>query len=168
MLTSIILTISIILDGVLTNYLPYLVNDLSFFTPLLTVVSIFILYPLNRKKEKKFFIIMFIVGIIYDLLYTNLLFLNGLLFVLITLISKIIYKNFETSYFKLIIYTILVIIVYETVYAGILFIYRIVPITLYKLIYKISHTLILNIIYTELLYFIINKLPKKYKRISIN
>lgn len=168
MLTSIILTISIILDGVLTNYLPYLVNDLSFFTPLLTVVSIFILYPLNRKKETKFFIIMFIVGIIYDLLYTNLLFLNGLLFVLITLISKIIYKNFETSYFKLIIYTILVIIVYETVYAGILLIYRIVPITLYKLIYKISHTLILNIIYTELLYFIINKLPKKYKRISIN
>lgn len=168
MLTSIILTISIILDGVLTNYLPYLVNDLSFFTPLLTVVSIFILYPLNRKKETKFFIIMFIVGIIYDLLYTNLLFLNGLLFVLIALISKVIYKNFETSYFKLILYTILIIIVYETVYAGILFIYRVVPITLYKLVYKISHTLILNIIYTELLYLIINKLPKKYKRISIN
>lgn len=168
MLTIIILTISIILDGILTNYLPYLVNDLSFFTPLLTVVSIFILYPLNRKKETKFFIIMFIVGIIYDLLYTNLLFLNGLLFVLITLISKVIYKNFETSYIKLILYTIIIIIVYETVYAGILFIYRVVPITLYKLIYKISHTLILNIIYTELLYFIINKLPKKYKRISIN
>ena len=168
MLTSIILTISIILDGVLTNYLPYLVNDLSFFTPLLTVVSIFILYPLNRKKETKFFIIMFIVGIIYDLLYTNLLFLNGLLFVLIALLSKVIYKNFETSYFKLIIYTILIIIVYESVYAGILFIYRVVPITFYKLIYKISHTLILNIIYTEILYLIINKLPKKYKRISIN
>ena len=72
MLTSIILLISIILDGVLTNFLPYLVNDLSIFTPLLTVVSIFILYPLNRKKENKFFILIFIVGIIYDLLYTNL------------------------------------------------------------------------------------------------
>ncbi|MBQ8535099.1 MAG: rod shape-determining protein MreD [Bacilli bacterium] len=168
MLTSIILLISIILDGILTNYLPYLVNDLSLFTPLLTVVSIFILYPLNRKKETKFFILMFIVGIIYDLLYTNLLFLNGLLFVLIAFISKIIYKNFETSYFKLIIYTILIIVIYESVYAGILFIYRVVPITIYKLFYKISHTLILNIIYTELLYFIIKHLPKKYKRISIN
>ena len=112
MLTSIILLISIILDGILTNYLPYLVNDLSLFTPLLTVVSIFILYPLNRKKETKFFILMFIVGIIYDLLYTNLLFLNGLLFFLIAFISKIIYKNFETSYFKLIIYTILIILIY--------------------------------------------------------
>lgn len=168
MLTSIILLISIILDGILTNYLPYLVNDLSLFTPLLTVVSIFILYPLNRKKETKFFILMFIIGIIYDLLYTNLLFLNGLLFVLIAFISKIIYKNFETSYFKLIIYTILIIVIYESVYAGILFIYRVVPITIYKLFYKISHTLILNIIYTELLYFIIKHLPKKYKRISIN
>lgn len=168
MLTSIILLISIILDGILTNYLPYLVNDLSLFTPLLTVVSIFILYPLNRKKETKFFILMFIVGIIYDLLYTNLLFLNGLLFFLIAFISKIIYKNFETSYFKLIIYTILIIVIYESLYAGILFIYRVVPITIYKLFYKISHTLILNIIYTELLYFIIKHLPKKYKRISIN
>lgn len=168
MLSSIILLISIILDGVLTNYLPYLVNDLSIFTPLLTVVSIFIIYPLNRKKETKFFILIFIVGMIYDLLYTNLLFLNGLLFVLIALISKLIYKNFETSYFKLIIYTILIITAYESIYAGILFIYRIVPVTLPKLIYKISHTLVLNIIYTEVLYLIIKKLPKKYKRISIN
>jgi cell shape-determining protein MreD len=168
MLTSIILLISIILDGVLTNFLPYLVNDLSIFTPLLTVVSIFILYPLNRKKENKFFILIFIVGIIYDLLYTNLLFLNGLLFVLIALISKVIYKNFEISYLKIIIYTIIIIVIYESVYAGILFIYRVVPVTLIKLLYKISHTLILNIIYTELLYLIINKLPKKYKRISIN
>ena len=168
MLTSIILLISIILDGVLTNFLPYLVNDLSIFTPLLTVVSIFILYPLNRKKENKFFILIFIVGIIYDLLYTNLLFLNGLIFVLIALISKVIYKNFEISYLKIIIYTIIIIVIYESVYAGILFIYRVVPVTFIKLLYKISHTLILNIIYTELLYLIINKLPKKYKRISIN
>lgn len=168
MLTSIIIIISIILDGLLTNYLPYSVNDLSFFTPLLTVVSIFIIYPLNRKKETKFFILIFIIGIIYDLLYTNLLFLNGLLFVLIALISKVIYKNFETSYFKLIIYTILLIIIYESAYAGILFIYRIVPVTLYKLFYKITHTILLNIIYVELLYYIIKHLPKKYKRISIN
>lgn len=168
MLTSIILIISIILDGLLTNYLPYLVNDLSYFTPLLTVVSIFIIYPLNRKKEKKFFILIFIVGIIYDLLYTNLLFLNGLLFVVIALISKVISKNFEISYLKLILYIIIIVTIYETLYAGILFVYQVVPVTLYKLFYKISHTLLLNIIYVEILYFIIKHLPKKYKRISIN
>lgn len=168
MLTSIILIISILLDGVLTNYLPFLVNDLSIFTPLLTVVSIFLIYPLNRKKEKKFFILIFIVGIIYDLLYTNLLFLNGILFIIIGLISKAIYSNLETDYMKLMIYTIIIVISYETLYALILVIFNIVPISLYKLYYKISHTLLLNIMYTEIIYFIINKLPKKYKKISIN
>ena len=168
MLTSVILIISLLLDGVLSNYLPFLVNDLSYFTPLLTVVSIFILYPLNRKNEKKFFITIFITGIIYDLLYTNLLFLNSLIFLLITVVSKYIYKNYETTCLKLIIYIILIITIYETSYASILFIFRVVPITLYKLYYKISHTLILNIIYSEILYVIIKYLPKKYTKISIN
>lgn len=111
---------------------------------------------------------MFIVGIIYDLLYTNLLFLNSLLFIIIALITKTIYKNFEIDFLKLIIYIIIIITMYETIYAGILFLYRIVPITLTKLIYKITHTLILNIIYIEILYFIIKHLPKKYKKLSIN
>ena len=168
MLTSVILIISLLLDGVLSNYLPFLVNDLSYFTSLLTVVSIFILYPLNRKKEKKFFITIFITGIIYDLLYTNLLFLNSLIFLLITIVSTYIYKNYETTCLKLIIYIILIITIYETSYASILFIFRVVPITLYKLYYKISHTLILNIIYSEILYVIIKYLPKKYTKISIN
>ena len=34
--STIILIISLLLDGILSNYLPYLVNDLSLFTPLLT------------------------------------------------------------------------------------------------------------------------------------
>lgn len=168
MLTYLIFIISILLDGILTNYLPFLVNDLSYLTPLLTVVSIFIIYPLNRKKELKFFILIFIVGIIYDLLYTNLLFLNGLLFILIALVSKLIYKNFEISYIKLILYIIIIIILYESVYAGILFIYQVVPITFYKLVYKITHTLLLNIVYVEILYFIIKHIPNKYKKININ
>ena len=168
MFTNIILIISILLDGLLTNYLPFLVNDLSYFTPLLTVVSIFILYPLNRKKEKNYFITIFITGIIYDLLYTNLLFLNGLIFVLIVLISKYIYKNFQLTWFKLIFYIIVIVTIYETSYAGILFIFRVVPVTLPKLYYKITHTLLLNIIYTEIIYLLIKLIPKKYKRISIN
>ena len=168
MLTIIILIISILLDGILTNYLPFLVNDLSYFTPLLTVVTIFILYPLNRKTENKFLLTIFVTGIIYDLLYTNLLFLNGLLFLIIIFISKYIYKNFEITWFKLIIYVIIIVSIYESMYAGILFIFRVVPITLNKLYYKITHTLLLNIIYTEILHLIIKFLPKKYNRISIN
>ena len=168
MLGIIIIVISLILDGILTNYLPFLVNNLSLFTPLFTLVSISLLYPYYRKRERYFFIMIFITGIVYDLFYTNLLFFNGLLFLLIAYISKVIYRNYEMDYLKLIIYIILVITIYESLTGIILFIFNLVPVTVSKVIYKISHSLILNIIYSELIYLTLNILPKKYKKISIN
>ena len=168
MIPILILIISIILDGILSNFLPFLVNDLSIFTPLFTVVSIFIIYPFYKKHEKKYFITIFIVGIIYDLLYTNLLFFNGILFLIIGLVSKYIYKNYEVTSIRLIIYTIIIISTYELSTGLILFIFRLVPVTFYKVWYKIIHSLLLNIIYIELVYLIIKLIPNKYKKISIN
>ncbi len=168
MIGIIIIIISLLLDGLLSNYLPFLVNDLSIFTPLLTLISISLLYPYYRKKEKYFFIIIFITGIVYDLLYTNLLFFNGLLFLLIAYISKLIYRTYEMDYYKLIIYLAMIITIYESATGLILFIFNLVPITFSRVIYKIIHSLLLNIIYGELLYLILNLIPKKYKRISIN
>ena len=103
MVPVIILLLSIIIDGVLTNFLPYLVNNLSYFTPLFTVTSIFLIYPFYRKNKRLYFITLFITGFIYDLFYTNLLFYNGVLFVIIGLITYLLYKNFEVNFFKLII-----------------------------------------------------------------
>ena len=126
------------------------------------------IYPFFRKKEKNYFITIFIVGMIYDLLYTNLVFFNGVLFLIIGFISLEIYKNFEISYLKLIIYLILIISAYEILTGIILLVFNMVPVTLYKVLYKITHSLILNIVYGELIYLIINLIPKKYRKISIN
>ena len=123
MIPIIIMIISLLLDGLLTNYLPYIPNDLSLFTPLLTVVSIFIIYPFYRKKEKKYYITLFILGIVYDLFFTNLLFFNSLLFLLVGLVSRIINKNYEITFIRLIIYIPIIIILYESTTALIIFIY---------------------------------------------
>lgn len=168
MLAIVIMILSLLLDGLLTNYLPYLVNDLTYFTPLLTLTSIFIIYPLYRKKEKEYFISIFILGLVYDLLYTNLLFFNAVLFVFIGFIIRFIVKNFELSYVKIIIYMVLIVIFYESLTVLFLGLYNIVPVSINKLIYKILHSLILNMIYGELLFIVIRLLPKKYKEISIN
>lgn len=168
LVSIIILIVSLLLDGILSNYLPFLVNDLSLFTPLLTLVSIFIIYPFFKKKEIPYFIIVFVTGMIYDLFYTNLLFFNAVLFLSISLITIYIYKNLEVNSTKLIIYLIIIVAAYESLTGIILFIYNVVPVTIPKVLYKITHSLILNIIYGELLYGIIKVLPKKYKKISIN
>lgn len=168
MLPIIIMLLSLILDGLLTNYLPYLVNDLSLFTPLLTVVCIFIIFPFYRKKEKNYFITIFILGLIYDLLYTNLLFFNAILFLGIAFLSRYIYKNFEVTYIRIIIYTIVIISSYEVLTALIILVFNLVPVTFNRVFYKIIHSLLLNIIYVEIVSLIINLIPKKYKKISIN
>ena len=168
MIPIIILINSIIFDGLLTNYLPYIPGELSLFTPLLTVVSIFIIYPFYRKKEIAYFITLFILGIIYDLLYTNLLFFNGVLFMIIGLISIFINKNYNIGVIRIIIFTIVIIFFYESLTALLLLIFNIVPIELNGLIYKFTHTILLNIIYVEIIYIIIKILPKKLKKISIN
>ena len=127
-MTIIIMIVSLLLDGIITNYLPYIPNHLSLFTPLLTVITIFIITPLYQKKNKQYYVLLFIFGIIYDLFYTNLLFLNAFLFAGIGFISKYIYKNYELTYIRLIIYLILIISLYELGYALILWILQLVPI----------------------------------------
>ena len=168
MIPYIIMIISVIFDGILSNYLPYLVNDLSLFTPLLTLVSIIIIYPFYRKQEKKYYITIFILGIIYDLFYTNLIFFNAILFLIVGLINKKVQKNISMNVINLLIEIVIFIMIYESLTAIILFTYNMVPVTVYKVFYKITHSMILNIIYGELIYFILKIIPDKYKRISIN
>lgn len=159
---------SLLLDGILTNFLPYMVQDLSFFTPMLTLVSIIIIYPFFKKHLRNYFIICFVTGIIYDLLYTNLLFLNGILFLTIGILTMLFYRYFEVRYFTLILAIISMICIYECLTVSIILLFQLVPVTFGRLFYKISHSLLLNIIYGEVLYGMIQLLPKKYKRLDIN
>lgn len=166
MIPALIIIISFVLDGILTNFLPYI--DLSLFTPLLTLTSIFLVYPFFKKKEEKYYIIVAIVGILYDLFYTNLLFFNCFLFLLIGYITKLIYKNLEISPIKIILYIIGIISIYEIVTALIIVILNLVPVTISKVFYKITHSLLLNIIYAEVIYLLLKLIPNKYKKININ
>ena len=168
MIPYIITLISLIVDGVLSNFLPFLEGDLSYFTPLCTIISIFFFYPFFRKEKKRFYISIFLLGIIYDLCFTNLLFWNALLFLVLAVISKYLYKNYGIGPLKILLYTAILVVVYESLNALIIFTFQLVPITFPKLLYKITHSYLLNVIYMEIIYFILKVLPKKYKKISIN
>ena len=164
----VILGISFILDGVLTNFLPYLQDDLSIFTPMFTLVSILLVSPFFRKREREYYIVIFVLGILYDLFYTNLLFFNGVLFFLLGFFLKKIEKNFPWNFLNVLIETVIVIILYESLTGLILFTFNMVPVTVPKVLYKILHSLVANIMYVGLVYGILKFLPKKFKKISIN
>lgn len=164
----IILVVSFLLDGVLTNFLPFSVGDLSLFTPLTTIVAIVVLYPLFYKQEKKYYILSFVTGIIYDLFYTNLWFFDGFMFLFIAFIVCHLSRVMGDNYLKILLQILVIIIIYEVSFALLIALFNLVPMTIERLIYKISHSLILNLIYGEILYVIIKALPKKAKKIRIS
>lgn len=168
MISVIILVVSFLLDGILSNFLPYMVGDLSLFTPMFTIVSLVIIYPFFTKKLKYFFITCFLVGLVYDFMYTNLLFYNAVLFLAVGLILMFLYRYIRPSWLSLILFIVVVIAGYECMNAIVILAFQLVPMTFYRLLYKISHSLLLNLCYGEILYFIIWLLPERYKRVSIN
>ena len=168
MISIIIIIITILLDGLLTNILPYTVNNLSIFTPMFTILLPIIIYPFYIKEEKKYLITLIIIGIIYDLFYTNLLFYDAIVLFIFGLIMIKLYKNIGYNYIKVLIYTLLGIILYELFNYLVIIIFNLVSINLLEVIYKITHSIILNLIYVSILYIIIKKLPKKYKKVRIN
>lgn len=160
--------ISLIIDGILTNYLPFLPNDLSLFTPLLTITSLIFIYPFYRKQEKKYYITLFVTGMIYDLFYTNLLFFHAVIFLILGIIIKWIYKNYEITPLRILIYISIIIICYEFLVGFILYIFQIVPVSIERILYKIKHSMILNLVWGEIIYWILSIYNKKTKKISMN
>lgn len=168
MIGYIIVGISLIIDGILTNFLPYNVSELSLFTPLTTLVSLIIVYPLYYHKDKEYYIMAFVLGIIYDLFYTNLLFLNGFLFILVALLYVKLYREIGDGVIKILFSIFFCIVIYELFTAGIILVFNLVPLSFSKILYKIDHSLLLNLIYGEVLYLLMKLIPKKYYKARIN
>ena len=101
-------------------------------------------------------------------MYTNLLFYNAIFFLGLAVIIMFLYRNIRLTWISILLFISLTIVSYECMNAIIILIFQLVPMTFYRLLYKILHSLLLNLLYGEVLYFVIRLLPKKYKRISIN
>ena len=166
MISLIIIIISLLLDGYLNNILPSFI--LSLFTPMLTLISVIIIYPLFKKNNKRYLITIFITGIVYDLLYTNLLFYNGVLFLLLGLLNIYINKKIQVNYLTIILIILLNIVVYILLNSLILYICNITNISIMKIIYVLTHSIILNFIYGYLLFIIVRRLSNKNKTRKLN
>jgi len=167
--SSMLIVFSLILDGLLSNFLPFMVGELSFFTPLFTVISVFLIYPFYKKKEKrKYFITISLIGIVYDLLFTNLLFFHMILFLILGCFVVLCYRYLDTNFLMVLIESVLLITIYQGLSSFFFFLFQVVPVSFDDFCYLLEHTLVLNVLYAELGFFLIKLLPKKYLGLSIN
>ena len=137
------IVVSFILENIFTNY-----NTL--FIPTFTLISIFLL-----KEKSKFFIISFIIGIIYGLIISKFFLLEGINFLLCSYSIYYLNKQLPLSYFSHILISILIIIQYRIFGFTILCLSKVIEFNLNNLLVSIYSSLILNILYTSLLYLFI-------------
>lgn len=117
--------ISLFLELLLDQFIP----KQLFIFPLFTLISIFFL-------KKKNYIFLIILGFIYDLFFSEIIFLHSIIFILISLIKK---RNIFIIILIITIYQILIYFIYN------------LNINIKELIFIMSHYYILNIIYYYIL-----------------
>lgn len=142
---------SFFLSGLFSNYF-----NISFF-PILTAIVM-----LYGKKDEDFMLkLSLFIGILYDITFTNTLYLNGLLFFLFTYFLYFTNLKKCSQFFLLFFINILITILYDiTTYAILLFLHY-HSFSFYVLIKVLLESIISNTIYFLILYGIMYKRKRR-------
>lgn len=155
-----IIIMSFFLEGIFSN----IININSIILPLFTITSLVITYPyFNKDKKYLFIIISFIIGIVYDIAYTNSLFINTFTFLICSLIIILINKYIKYNFISNMLTNILVLVLFKFISYILLFIFRFINFNNNILLKGIYSSLILNITYGIFLYYVCFKVNKKLK-----
>lgn len=151
--------ISFFLDSILTSLIPI---D-SILLPLFSLISLIIIYPYFHKEENSYLIFSFLLGLVYDIVYTDTIFLNAFIFLLIGFCIKLINEYISNNVFNVSIMSLLVVTIYRIITYFVLVIINYLKYDFNDLLVSIYSSLILNVFYGILLYLITDFISKKYK-----
>ena len=79
--------ISFLLDGLLSNYMSINIINPSYFRTIYSVISLVIIFN-YFDNDTKYLKILLILGILFDIVYTNTFLLNIIIFLIIYIIIK--------------------------------------------------------------------------------
>ena len=148
----VIIFLSFILDNVISLF----INKNSIFFPLFTLLSLIIIFSYNLK-DYKYFLLSSVVGLIYDVMFTETLFLNSSIFLLFSLGIYLIFTKINYNLINIIFVSLLLIVSYRVITYCLFLLDFSVPFNVILLLRGIYSSIIINIGYVILLYFIKNK-----------
>lgn len=159
----VVLLISFILEGIVSNLVP--VNSL--FIPLFSITSLLVTYPLFNDNRIKYLIYSGTLGLLYDLVYTSTPFINTFTFVITALIITLVCRFITINKLNLIFIVLFGLLFNQTINYLLICLFRYRIFNSNTLIEGLYSSLILNVIYSYILYIIIEIINKKrkYKRI---
>ena len=153
--------ISFFLQGIMSNYLNYTISNPSLFSTIYTIITIIIVSK-YFANEKKYYLLAFILGLLYDIAYTNTFVLNAVLFLTISIIARRIIDLLPDNIISINIISLLSIFIYHILSFIILVIISYNTYNLKLLLIICTHSIIMTIIYTTIMYLLSNYLSTKF------
>lgn len=152
---------SYLLDGFISMIIP--INNIYLYKSFFSLISIIVIYPYFTYDKKQFIIITFILGLLYDLVYTNTFMLNAIIFTVISLLTIELYKILRNNIINGIIICIIDLFLYNTIVYIILKIFnvRTIPISLF--LSNLLFIILINILYFSITYVLIKRFQKQLK-----
>ena len=149
--------ISFLLDSIISNLIPFNLIDPSWFKTIYSIISLVILYN-YFDNQNKYLSIVIILGIFFDIVYTNTFILNVIVFLIIYLILSRLDYVITTNIFTINLKSIVCISLYHILTYIILLLsnYNNYSIKLLGLI--LIRIIIMTIIYTTISYLLMNKI----------
>lgn len=148
-----IVFISILFD----NIISLLINKSSIFFPLFTLLSIIFLNSKNIK-EHYYFLLCGITGFLYDMVFANNIFMNTGIFLFISLIIYLVFKRINYNLLSIIITSLFLIVIYRIITYFLYLLYSNISFDLIIMFKGVYSSIIINIIYIFIMYFINNKM----------
>lgn len=151
-----IILISIIIDGIIPNITLYNFNNITYFTPICTGISLIFLY----EDDKFFYRLLFFTILLFGVLYINNLILSFVLFTIIFFIIKVFKYFFKDNFFTILIQILLVILCWDLMFFVIKSLIINNRFIWQDYFYKVSHSILFNLIYGVILFKLLKKSSK--------
>lgn len=153
MIISIIyLILSFILDNFMSNLFPSTLSSVSYFTTIYIVISFVIIYP-YFTNEKKYYMLLMIFGLLFDIIYTSTFILNMILFGVIGLVIKLLNNIFPENVFTTNLISVIVISLYHILSFVILSLVSGIDYGFMLLVNIIVRSVVATVIYTVISYY---------------
>lgn len=156
---TVVIILSFLFDGIFSN----LITNNSLLVPFFSLVCLLILYPYFNSNNGRFVIISGIVGLFYDIIYTDSIFVNTFIFIIISIFIIRMSEYANYNLLNLCVLTIISICLYRVLSYLLLCIVGYLNFNEIILMKGICNSLIINIIYCIILYFITDYIGRKFK-----
>ena len=148
------LLITAFLDLFCSVFISHSYQNISIFFPSIFIGS-FPLFYVVLRKERLFFISISVLGILYDLLFSDIFLVNTYCFLLYGLFVNLFFKEHKANYFSILVISIIGTCFYDVFVFFIIILNNYAVFNINELYYKIRNTFLISFFYSSLSIFVL-------------